>query len=314
MQRGLNPGWNLEVNGLGSLGRKLITSDTIHRLSETAERVIYRGNQGASRYLALTTVGRYRNPWGLLRLSYTLGRTWDHQSDPLAGEFFELALTDYRRRARPGSGLKAAFSTEGDNRSDWASADFDQRHNFVFYSHWDVPPVLAASKMATLFRNWRFAHLAAFRSGFPFTVRSAATGTIMNQRADLIAADRAVIDEAIPGGKRLLDAAAFRAPARGQLGNSGRNSFRGPGIYNVDISVSRILRPQWLGEGRWIEIRADVFNVLNHANLNQPDSLLGSETFGQALRGRLGPEGGFPALTPFDETPRQIQLIVRFEF
>jgi len=61
-------------------------------------------------------------------------------------------------------------------------------------------------------------------------------------------------------------------------------------------------------------VRADAFNVLNHANLNNPDSFLGSESFGIALYGRRGRDSGFPALSPLIETPRQIQLILRIEF
>lgn len=313
LQRELSRDWSLEINGLGSLGRKLITTDTIARSGESSNRLIYRGNQGASRYQALTAVGRYRNPWGLLRLSYTWSQTWDHQSDPLAGEFTALSFTNYRRRPRP-TRPPASFSLEGNNSADWGNADFEQRHNLVVFSHWDLPPAFSETKLAPLFRDWRFAQIAALRSGFPFTVRALARGSIINQRADLIAPDRAKIGDPIPGGKRLLNAAAFGQPADGELGNSGRNAFPGPGFYNIDVAVSRVFRPQWLGEGRRIEVRADVFNVLNHSNLNQPDSLLGSPTFGQALRGRVGPEAGFPALTPLDETPRQIQLIVRFEF
>jgi hypothetical protein len=60
--------------------------------------------------------------------------------------------------------------------------------------------------------------------------------------------------------------------------------------------------------------RADAFNSLNHANLNNPDPFLGSETFGLALCGRRGKRSGFPALAPLDETARQVQLLVRIEF
>ena len=57
------------------------------------------------------------------------------------------------------------------------------------------------------------------------------------------------------------------------------------------------------------------FNVLNHANLNQPsDLVLGSPGFGTAMFGRRGRDTGFPAQTPFNETARQIQLILRIEF
>jgi hypothetical protein len=63
-------------------------------------------------------------------------------------------------------------------------------------------------------------------------------------------------------------------------------------------------------------LRADAFNILNHANLNNPDSFLtsGSSTFGLSTFGRMGQTSGFPAQVPFNETARQIQLMVKLEF
>ena len=61
-------------------------------------------------------------------------------------------------------------------------------------------------------------------------------------------------------------------------------------------------------------LRADAFNFLNHANLDNPASLLGGGGFGVALYGRKGLNTGFPAVTPLDEKARQIQLLARIEF
>jgi hypothetical protein len=67
-------------------------------------------------------------------------------------------------------------------------------------------------------------------------------------------------------------------------------------------------------EGTRLTLRADAFNVLNHANLNNPDQLVGSPTFGLATFGRQGTASGFPAVSPVNETARQFQLMVRLEF
>jgi len=58
----------------------------------------------------------------------------------------------------------------------------------------------------------------------------------------------------------------------------------------------------------------DAFNFLNHANLNLPDSTLGSQNFGIARYGRSAPTSGLPILSPVNDTSRQIQLIVRIDF
>ena len=101
---------------------------------------------------------------------------------------------------------------------------------------------------------------------------------------------------------------------QGRQGNTGRNAFSGPGLYNVDISLSRSFPLRWLGEAGRLTFRADAFNFLNHANLNNPQPLINQPDFGVALYGRQGRQSGFPAVSPFNETARQVQLILRLEF
>ena len=117
----------------------------------------------------------------------------------------------------------------------------------------------------------------------------------------------------------ILNPAAFAAPPDGVVGNSGRNAFRGPGLWNIDLSVSRSFPLPFLGESGRVLLRSDFYNAFNHANLNNPNSLYcpvisNCPDFGQASYGRIGYNTGFPALTPLNETPRQIQLIVKVEF
>jgi hypothetical protein len=173
-------------------------------------------------------------------------------------------------------------------------------------------------------RDWKIAGLAAFRSGFPYSVLSVTTtnpvkgnGLIEDQRADLVNPAGAVLPTpvAVSGGLRLLNPAAFAEPANPSVtGNTGRNALTGPGLYNTDISLSRQFRVPSLGEGAVLTLRADAFNILNHANLNNPDNLYGSPTFGIATYGRQGTASGFPAVTPLNETARQVQLLIRLQF
>ncbi len=333
VQRELTSSWSVEVNHAGALGRHLITTDAVNRQRTTNSAVavgrpnatyradfLYRAGQGISSYNGLTALTNYRSRRGFLQLAYTWGHAIDNQSEPLAGDFFNLFFVS----ATAGGGgdlSRAAFSEQFNSLGDRANADFDQRHNLVVLSDWDLPAVLASSKAAPVFRNWRFGQIAAFRTGFPYSVISRAgvipgSGVIANGRADLLNAGAAAVDRPASdlGGRTLLNAGAFAPAPDGRVGTSGRNAFRGPGLFNVDISVSRAFRPNWLGETGRMTFRADIFNVLNHANLNNPDSLLGSSTFGLARFGRRGADTGFPALQPFNETARQFQLILRLEF
>jgi hypothetical protein len=121
----------------------------------------------------------------------------------------------------------------------------------------------------------------------------------------------------VAGGLQILNPAGFAEAAPSMLGNEGRNAFIGPGFYSVDLSVARSFGLRWLGESGRLKLRADAFNVLNHANLGNPDSLLTnppSPTFGIATFGRQGRQSGFPAVSPLNETARQVQLSVKIEF
>jgi hypothetical protein len=79
------------------------------------------------------------------------------------------------------------------------------------------------------------------------------------------------------GPDRFLNLSAFAAPctpngeggcAGGQhFGNLPRNAYDGPGFQNLDLSVVKNTR---LNDRVTLQLRADVFNVLNHANFSNP--------------------------------------------
>ena len=63
----------------------------------------------------------------------------------------------------------------------------------------------------------------------------------------------------------------------GQFGNLGRNAVYGPGAIQWDMAVSR----RFSITERWkLEYRSDFFNILNHANWNNPVTNDTSSTFG----------------------------------
>jgi hypothetical protein len=302
LERQVTESWVIEVNGLGALGRRLITTDQVNRRVGSyfpqLPIVSYRAAQGVSNYHALTVTANYRSRRARFQAAYTWSHSIDLQSEPLAGDFFNLDFT----RLSPGEDRQgvAAFARQQDSRSDRGNSDFDQRQNLVFYSIWDLP------------WHFRFAQLAAIRSGFPYTVFAPATLGIFDNRPDQLFP--AQTSKPVEGGRQVLDAAAFTLPSDNRVGDTGRNAFRGPSVYSVDVSLSRTFPVRRLGESGRITIRAGVFNLLNHANLNNPDSVLGSPSFGIALYGRQGRDTGFPGLVPFQETPRQLQLLLRIDF
>lgn len=70
----------------------------------------------------------------------------------------------------------------------------------------------------------------------------------------------------------------------------GRNSFRGPGYFDIDATLSKsfgIPRMRVLGENAKMEIRANFYNLFNKLNLTSPQADIYSTHFGEA-GGALG--------------------------
>jgi hypothetical protein len=54
--------------------------------------------------------------------------------------------------------------------------------------------------------------------------------------------------------------------------------MRGPGAFNVNLSLSKIFR---VGEKVDVELRGDAFNLFNTAQFSNPDTNIGDPNFGQ---------------------------------
>ena len=314
VQRELASHVTLEVNGLETLGRRLITTDVLNRGSSTNEalpEISYVANQGSSNYSALTALLRYHTSSMQFQAAYTFSHSIDNQSSPLARDFFDLSFVSLT--ASNAYQPRAAFSSAGDLRVDRGNSDFDQRQDLVLMWTAAIPNPRGSSRAWAAWRDWKLSGLASFRTGFPYSIY-AATGAagIINRRGDLVNQTQEFTDQPAPGGKLLLSPAAFADPSA-PLGNTGRNAIGGPGLYNADLSISRSIAARKLGEAGRIELRADLFNALNHANLGNPDSTIGPG-FGVALYGRKPEQSGFPGLIPLTETARQIQLMVRVKW
>ena len=67
----------------------------------------------------------------------------------------------------------------------------------------------------------------------------------------------------------------------GTNGNLGRNTFRGPGYASVDLGVFKNIP---LNQRVKMQLRWETFNVLNRPNLFNPNSSLGTPTFGRSTR------------------------------
>jgi hypothetical protein len=302
----------VEADSFNSAGNSLITTDQLNRSGQPGNPdpnlgvILYRANEGFSSYHALAFSARYQTSRAQFRVTYTWSHSIDNQSDPLAGDFYDLLPTI------PGANTGASlpgFGQQFDSRGDRGNSDFDQRHDLVALGIWRLPQPRARSRGALWLRDWQASFLAALRSGFPYTV----TSPVLTERLALVnPALFSAPRTPSPGGMQLFEPGAFDFPSAMYPATS-RNQFGGPGLYSMDVSLSRSWPLRSLGESGRIVVRADAFNALNHANLGNPVAVLGTD-FGVALYGRKEHQPDFPALTPFNESARQLQLLLRLEF
>jgi hypothetical protein len=77
-----------------------------------------------------------------------------------------------------------------------------------------------------------------------------------------------------------LNRAAFGLPASGTLGDHKNGSIQGPGFWNVDLAITRLLP---ITGRQTLELRIETFNLFNTFNWGDPVTNFNAATFGRIL-------------------------------
>jgi hypothetical protein len=224
-------------------------------------------SRASSRYHSLQVKYRQRIEDVLSALvSYTYGKSTDDAS----GFFTSAGDPNF-----PQNSL--------DPGAEESRSSFDARHRLSASVSWTLP-----FTGNVWLENWQVHAVATVETGRPFTVAmhpdidASNTGRSnlgfgFNDRPDVTG------DPALSSGDRSedrwFDTSAFSPPAFGTFGNAGRNSLEGPGFSTVNLAVVRLIPA---GPAR-LQLRLEVFNLLNRVNYDLPDGFLGSPTFGRIL-------------------------------
>jgi len=151
--------------------------------------------------------------------------------------------------------------------------------------------------------GWEIGTLGFWTSGLPMTITSGipTSAANLNSRADFSGSRRIGTVQRLGNGVSYFtpdQARNFTVPAAGEIGNSGRNTFRGPRNFNIDTSLIKRFR---IYEMHAITFRTELYNMVNKANFALPGvNLQTPQTFG-----RISGLGG---------SPRVVMLALRYDF
>jgi len=108
----------------------------------------------------------------------------------------------------------------------------------------------------------------------------------------------------------------FRLAPTGLQGNASRGLLRGPGLSTWDLSLNKDTGLPFLGESTKLQFRAEIFNLLNHANFSLPASI--GRVFVGTLTDAAGvseaPIPNVGKITTTATSSRQIQLALKVIF
>jgi hypothetical protein len=180
-------------------------------------------------------------------------------------------------------------------------ADYDVRHTFS--SNWIYELPWAARKA---YGGWQLSGILYLRSGLPLQItqsQSMLSTGITNNRPNTIC-DPVLANPTID---KFFNTACFQqvSDTTGTFGNTGRNSVRGPGDFNIDTSV---IKNTTIGKIS-TEVRLEVFNILNHPQFANPNGQLGNAAFG-TISAMLAS----PSCALCGTTERQMQVAFKMKF
>lgn len=279
LQYEFRPNWLAEVAYVGNRGRNLLTVQNIgtttggglpgsREVTRTATVTAIRYN-GKSWYDGLQSKLEKRYSNGLSILS---GYTWSHAIDNAPGAF-----------CLGGTGpTSCGYTNPRHPEFDKSSSDFDVRHRLTFASVWDLP-IGRNRRFAkdispgfdAVIGGWQFNNNVTIQSGPPFSIM--ANGT------------RASLSSASGSGCKSFRGQIFcpattpvfaNDPGGPKFGNSGRNIFRGARQEFWDASLFKNMRVEAISNEFNVQLRLQVYNVLNHVNRFRPRSDLGDSLFG----------------------------------
>ncbi len=150
-------------------------------------------------------------------------------------------------------------------------AAFDLRNNFVFSYTYELPFDRLSRRAPQLLGGWKLSGITRFSTGLPVTLLELDDNSLIGTNCAGPNCNGIDVPNVVPGslnftdprsGQPYFNTSLFTSEQFGQLGNSWRRFFRGPGINNWDMAL---LKEFAVNERVHFEFRAEFFNTFNHA-------------------------------------------------
>lgn len=300
--------------------------------------LLYRASRGRSSYNGLTVQ--------LKRNNVSLG-TSDHWLD---WQNFTSFNAQYTLGRNVGNASGAVASDTRDFDADFGFNAADVRHTFSLSAGYRLWDDARGRPRRDILWGWTIAPTFTARTGTPLVVRldrpdvvyvdadgdvfgSPAAGrqAVLNTPGGG-ASGGARVPDLVPGvdpylrrDLQFLNPEAFAVPAPGSFGNLRRGELRGPGLFQVDLALTRVLfnESQLFNErGIAADLKIEFTNLFNRANFLAPSATLPNVLGTSAAGDRIQPGVPFTRLTAGQgfgvinaaETGRQIQFTVTFKF
>ncbi|MGH9614123.1 MAG: hypothetical protein ACRD4P_13695, partial [Bryobacteraceae bacterium] len=211
------------------------------------------------------------------------------------------------------SGNLQGFMDTYNSRLDRGNSAFNVPHRVSASWTYELP-IKGSRALRQLVNGWQLNGIVSLWQGLPFTVGSAANtlNTGSATRASLAGPGDGSLPPDQRSIQRWFNAAAFTPPGPQQFGNVARNTLQGPGTKQIDVSIFKNFyfhSGQVSGAGdnsTRIQFRAEVFNVSNTPQFNNPNGTIGAAGVGTIT------SAGAPY--QLQRLSREIQLALKFYF
>ncbi len=198
--------------------------------------------------------------------------------------------------------------------ADWGPATYDVRNVAVINGSYELPFGHGRSFLSAvsgwrggLVSGWTLNSIVTLQDGFPFTPQLSFNPSNNGDTRNPV---RPSVNPAFSGPvvlgspNQYFNPAAFVVPPNGTYGNLGRDTFIGPGLSTLDLSL---LKDTKITEKLGLQFRAEFFNILNHANFNTPNLIVFTSAAGVP-----SPTAG--VITSTSTTSRQVQFALKLMF